>query len=58
MRKETFLDQLQKEFSGLPMEDKVFIVNTNTGNTDAPKTINGGKCEIRTSTGDIRITIQ
>ncbi|MBE6689686.1 MAG: DUF4097 domain-containing protein [Ruminococcaceae bacterium] len=37
--------------------DKVFIVDTNTGSKEVPATTAGGRCEITTDTGDIRITI-
>jgi len=43
---------------GTLLTEKVFITETNTGSIDVPKTVNGGKCEIKTSTGDIRITIK
>ena len=36
---------------------KVFAVQTNTGSVRVPDTVTGGKCEIRTSTGDVRIEI-
>ena len=37
--------------------DKVFIVRTDTGKIDVPKTIVGGRCEITTTTGDIKISV-
>ena len=43
--------------SGSLLSNKVFIVTTNTGKVNVPKTIDGGKCEISTSTGNIDITI-
>ena len=45
------------DVSGTILSEKVFITNTNTGDINVPKTINGGKCEITTSTGDIKIKI-
>lgn len=42
---------------GSLLTDKVFITDTKNGNVDVPKTANGGKCEIRTNTGDIKIKI-
>ncbi|MGN1052881.1 MAG: DUF4097 family beta strand repeat-containing protein [Candidatus Scatosoma sp.] len=42
---------------GSLLSEKVFITNTNTGETDVPKTSGGGRCEITTSTGDIKIQI-
>ncbi len=37
--------------------EKIFIVNTDTGRKDVPKTSAGGICEITTDTGDIIISI-
>lgn len=42
---------------GSILTDKVYIVNTDTGKIDVPKTITGGRCEINTSTGNIKITV-
>lgn len=43
------------DVTGRFLTDKVFIVQTDTGDIDVPKTGTGGKCEITTDTGDIRI---
>lgn len=40
------------------LTDKVFVAQTNTGSVDVPKTVNGGRCEISTNTGDIKIEIE
>ena len=45
------------DVSGNLLSDKVFITETDTGSIDVPKTTTGGKCEIKTDTGDIRISI-
>ena len=42
---------------GTFLSEKVFIPRTNTGKIDVPKSVSGGKCEITTNTGDIRITV-
>ena len=42
---------------GVLLTDKVFITQTDTGRVNVPKTVNGGKCEISTDTGDIRIDV-
>lgn len=44
--------------NGSLLSDKVFITKTDTGSIDVPKTTTGGKCEINTDTGDIKITIK
>lgn len=43
------------DVTGSLLTEKVFITQTDTGNIDVPKTVNGGKCEISTDTGDIKI---
>ncbi len=43
--------------SGSLLSEKVFIAQTDTGSIDVPKTTTGGKCEIITNTGDIKITL-
>ncbi len=45
------------DVKGSLLTDKVFITETDTGSTDVPKTTKGGKCEITTDTGDIKITV-
>ena len=42
---------------GSLLTDKVFITQTDIGSVDVPKTATGGRCEIITDTGDIKITI-
>ena len=43
---------------GSLLSEKVFITETDTGKINVPKTLTGGKCEITTDTGDIKITIK
>ncbi len=43
---------------GTLLSEKVFVTDTSTGRVNVPKTTNGGKCEITTSTGDIEIEIK
>lgn len=45
------------DVTGSLLSDKVFVANTDTGSVDVPKTVNGGKCEITTDTGNIRISV-
>ena len=42
--------------SGNFLSDKVFVTDTGTGRVSVPETVTGGKCEIKTGTGDIEIT--
>lgn len=44
--------------SGTLLSEKVFITKTDTGRVEVPKTTSGGKCEINTDTGNIKITIE
>ena len=37
--------------------EKLFLASSNTGSVDVPATEAGGRCEIKTSTGNIRITV-
>ena len=43
---------------GTLLSDKVFLVETDTGKVNVPKTITGGRCEITTDTGDVNITVE
>lgn len=43
--------------TGTLLTDKVFSTKTSTGRVDVPDTTSGGKCEITTSTGNIRVTV-
>ncbi len=45
------------DVTGTLLSSKVFLCETNTGRVDVPKTTTGGKCEIATDTGDIRLKI-
>jgi len=45
------------DIEGTLRSDKIFITETGTGEVDVPKTTNGGRCELTTSTGDIEIDI-
>ncbi len=42
---------------GALLSDKVFIAKSDTGKINVPKTVTGGRCEITTNTGDIKIDI-
>ena len=45
------------EVSGTLLTDKAFVCKTDTGEIDVPQVTNGGRCEITTDTGDIKIKI-
>ena len=46
------------DVEGSLLADKVFIVRTDTGDVDVPSSITGGRCEITTDTGDIKISVK
>lgn len=46
------------DVTGSLLSDKIFIVETDTGDVDVPKTTSGGICEIKSDTGDVKITIK
>lgn len=45
------------DVTGSLLTDKVFVTKTATGRVNVPETTSGGKCKIKTDTGDIHITI-
>jgi len=45
------------DVTGSLLSDKIFTVHTNTGHISVPDIHTGGRCEIRTSTGDIAFEI-
>lgn len=55
---EVFVKTGTGDVTGTLLSEKVFIVETDTGRVDVPKTVAGGRCEITTDTGDIRIKTQ
>lgn len=55
---EIFAKTSTGDISGSLLSDKIFMVQTDTGKIDVPKTTTGGKCEIATDTGDIKLSIK
>jgi len=54
---EIYIETDTGDVTGTLLNEKIFIVKTDTGRIDLPKTVNGGRCEITTDTGDISIKI-
>ena len=54
---EIFITTNTGDVKGSLLTDKVFITKTHTGRIDVPNSITGGRCEITTDTGDIKISI-
>ena len=46
------------DVTGTLLSDKVFLTETDTGKVDTPKSITGGRCEITTDTGDIKLDVK
>ena len=46
------------DVNGTLLSEKVFLIETDTGDVNVPKSITGGRCEITTDTGDIDISIK
>ena len=55
---ELFIETDTGSVKGSLLTEKIFIVETDTGRIDVPKSVSGGRCEIETDTGDVNITIQ
>lgn len=45
------------DVKGSLLSEKIFIIETDTGRKEVPATLSGGKCEITTDTGNVKITI-
>ena len=45
------------DVTGTLLSEKIFFTDTSTGKISVPQCMTGGKCEIKTSTGDIKISI-
>lgn len=53
-----FIETDTGNVKGSLLTDKVFLTETDTGKIDVPKSTSGGRCEISTDTGDIRIEVR
>ena len=54
---ELFIKTGTGDVTGSLCSSKVFLCQTSTGNVKVPQSVTGGKCEIITSTGDIKVTL-
>ena len=55
---EVYMETDTGDVTGNFLSDKIFLTNTATGKTEVPKSITGGRCEVNTDTGDIKISIK
>ena len=53
---EVYIKTTTGNVTGSLLTEKVFVTATDTGNVEVPEATTGGRCEIRTKTGDIKIT--
>ena len=56
--KEIFIETDTGDVFGTLLSDKIFFVSADTGDVDVPKTTTGGRCEITTDTGDVKIDVK
>ena len=54
---EVFIETDTGSVRGEFLTEKIIFAKTDTGDVEAPKLTSGGRCEINTNTGDIKITI-
>ncbi len=54
---ELYIETNTGDVTGSLLSEKIFITDSSTGSVKVPKSVNGGRCEIKTSTGNIRIEI-
>jgi DUF4097 and DUF4098 domain-containing protein YvlB len=54
---EVFITTDTGDVNGSFLSDKIIFAQTDTGKVDIPKLTSGGRCEIITDTGDIKITV-
>lgn len=52
-----FLKTTTGNVTGRLLSDKIFTVESHTGKIEVPQTVTGGKCDITTDTGDVKIEI-
>ncbi len=55
---EIFVKTTTGDVKGSLLTEKTFIAETSTGSVNVPKSYTGGKCEVFTSTGDIRLEVR
>ena len=54
---EMFVNTDTGNVTGTLLTDKIFYVKSDTGKVEVPRSVNGGKCEIETDTGNVKISI-
>ena len=54
---ELYIETTTGDVTGSLLSEKIFIAHATTGDVKVPESVNGGKCKINTTTGDIIINI-
>jgi len=55
---EIFVETDTGDVTGSLLSNKIFFAETDTGRVNVPKSTTGGRCQIETDTGDIKITVK
>lgn len=55
---EIFVETDTGDVTGNLLSDKIFYAESDTGRINVPKSTTGGRCEIETDTGDIKLTVK
>ena len=55
---EIFVKTNTGSVTGTFLTDKIFIAKSDTGKVQVPSSVSGGKCEISTNTGEVKISIE
>jgi len=55
---EIYVETDTGDVTGTLLSDKIFITESDTGRIRVPKSVSGGRCEISTDTGDIKLEIK
>lgn len=55
--KDIYCKSTTGSIKGTLLSNKVFITDTTTGSIDVPSSVEGGKCELKTTTGNIKISV-
>ena len=54
---EIFVETSTGSVKGSLLSEKIFLAESDTGRVEVPKSVTGGRCEITTDTGNIKITV-
>ena len=55
---ELYIETDTGDVKGSLLSEKIFMVRSDTGSINVPKSSSGGRCEIETDTGNIKITLE